>query len=302
MNIFIYTNSYDANSGGSVVMHRLCHIINEHSEHKAFIVKLDPFNFGKKTLRKYLSKIKWELINKFKFNTNKSWVTPVWNNINNFPVNSVVIYPEIINGNPLNISNVVRWLLHQPGFHTSIIEYGTRELYFKFNSAIKDFNKKGSHTSNNELKVIYYPIDIYYENKDCIRDIESCYLVRKGTDKLHVHSPDSINIDNLTHQQIAEIFRRSRKFISYDDYTAYSIFSVLCGCPSYVVPTEGQDINEWYPNEKDRYGLSFGFSENQIAWADKTKHKVYDHILAEHNESIERVKICLAEIDFYFNN
>lgn len=301
MNIFIYTNSYDANSGGSVVMHRLCHIINTYSEHDAFIVKLDPINYGKKTIRKYLSKVKWEFLNKYKFKTNANWATPVWNDNKKFPLDSVVIYPEIINGNPLKIKNVVRWLLHQPGFHTGIIEYGMQELYFKFNSAIKNFNNLGSHASTNELKVIYYPVDIYYD-KNCKRDIESCFLVRKGTNKPHVHSSDSINIDNLKHEQIAEIFRRSKKFICYDDYTAYSIFSVLCGCPSYVVPTHGQDINDWYPNEEDRYGLSFGFSENQIIWADETKHKVYEHIIAEHNKAIERVKVCLDEIEIYFNS
>lgn len=47
MNIYIYASSYDENSGGSVVLHRLCHIINKHSSHSAYLVKLDPFHYGK---------------------------------------------------------------------------------------------------------------------------------------------------------------------------------------------------------------------------------------------------------------
>jgi len=301
MNIYIYTNSYDANSGGAVVLHRLCHIINTTSQYQAYIVKLDPFCYGTKTIRKFLSKLKWEIINKHKFKVNPLWETPVWEKNKKTPEESVVIYPEIINGNPLKIKNVVRWFLHQPGYHTNIIDYGENELYFKFNSAIKDFHKKNCFTSKNELKVIYYPIDIYSPNNNIEKDIDTCYLVRKGTNKKPIHSPDAIKIDGLDHHQIAGIFRRSRNFISYDDYTAYSIFAVLCGCNSFVVPANGQDINDWYPNVNDRYGISFGFSDEQRKWAEETKHKVYEHILDEHEKSIDRVKICLAEISGFFN-
>lgn len=302
MNIYIYTNSYDVNSGGAVVLHRLCHIINKYSNHNAYIVKLDPINYGKKNIRKYLSKIKWELVSKFRFKTNVAWDTPLWNKKEKFPLDSVIIYPEIINGNPLKIKNVVRWFLHQPGYHTGVIEYGEHELYFKFNTAIKDFHKKECYTSINELKIIYYPIDIYHENNNCKRDIECCFLVRKGTKKPPIHTPEAVKIDGLSHEQIATIFRRSRKFISYDDYTAYSIFSVLCGCPSYVVPTSGQNIIDWYPNETDRYGISFGFSEEQMIWSNDTRHKVYEHVLEEHTKSIDRMKICLDEMDDFFKN
>ncbi|MGJ82402.1 WavQ [Escherichia coli] len=300
MNIYIYASSYDENSGGSVVLHRLCHIINKHSSHSAYLVKLDPFHYGKKTIRKYLSKLKWELCNKFKFKTNDDWDTPVWHKLNNIPSNSVVIYPEIINGNPLKIKNVVRWLLHQPGHHTNVIDYGKNELYFKFNSAIHDFENDGSYTAANELKVIYYPVQIYNEKLNQERDIECCYLVRKGFYKKSVHPPKAIKIDGLTHQEIADVFRRSQKFISYDDYTAYSIFSVLCGCPSYVVPTEGQTVNDWYPDERDRYGISYGFTDEQAKWAKETKDRVYRHIINEHNKSIDRVINCLQEIEVFF--
>ncbi|MCH0693911.1 WavQ [Escherichia coli] len=302
MNIYIYTNSYDENSGGSVVLHRLCHIINKYSTHNAYLVKLDPFYYGSRTIRKFLSKLKWELYSKFRFKTNNEWDTPVWLKLNDFPSDSVVIYPEIINGNPLKIKNVVRWLLHQPGYHTNIVDYGKNELYFKFNSAINDFYNEGSFLASHELKVIYYPIQIYNNKISQERDIECCYLIRKGSDKKIVHPPNSIKIDGLTHQQIANIFKRAQKFISYDDYTAYSIFSVLCGCPSYVVPTDEQSVNDWYPNESDRYGIAYGFTEEQINWAAKTKDRVYSHIVTEHNKSIDRVINCLQEIELFFDN
>lgn len=300
MKIFIYAPSYDENSGGAIVLHRLCHLINQHTENKAFLIKLDPSTCGKYTLRKILSKIKWRYYSQFKFITNENWNTPVWDK--NINVNaSIVIYPEIISGNPLKAKNIVRWLLHQPGFHNGVVNYSSNELYFKFNSAINDFYINGSKMSDNELKIINYPIDIYNStNISESRSIETCYLVRKGEHKTIVHDKESVKIDGLSHKEIAQIFRSSKKFICYDDYTAYSIFAVLCGCESYLVPSIGQSIEDWYPNKSDRYGISFGFSSEQRQWAETTKHKVLEHILSEHEKSIKNVIVCLSEMKEYF--
>lgn len=301
MKIFIYAPSYDENSGGAIVLHRLCHIINEHTDEESFIIKLDPTECVEFSVKKILSKFKWKIFNQHKFKINDKWNTPVWNE-RKLPKDSVIIYPEIVNGNPLGGDHVVRWLLHQPGYHTHFINYSENELYFKFNSAIEDFDSAGSKLSKNELKVIYYPIDIYnMDNCELNRTIESCHLVRKGANKPPVHDDGSIAIDGLTHQEIADIFRRTKKFICYDDYTAYSIFAILCGCKSYVVPDIGKSIEEWYPNMTDRFGISYGFSDEQELWAEQTSHKVLEHIIREHNKSINNTIECIKEIKSNFN-
>ncbi|MEP8640905.1 WavQ [Enterobacter kobei] len=298
MKVFICAPSFDENSGGSVVLHRLCHIINEFSQHDAFLVQLKPSYSGKITCIKLLQQLKWMIHSKSCYKTHPEWNTPLWN-AKKIPEDSVVVYPEIVNGNPLSAKHVVRWLLHQPGFHTSIINYEVGEMYYKFNSAIKDFHRDGSFTSQRELKVIYYPIDIYNESND-VKDIDCCFMVRKGTYKEKIHPANAVQIDGLGHKEVASIFKRSKRFICYDDYTAYSIFAVLCGCPSYVVPAQGQSIEDWYPNLSDRYGISFGFSKEQEEWAERTRENVYNHILAEHQRSTENVQCCLNEMADYF--
>ncbi|MEJ4044810.1 WavQ [Erwinia sp. SLM-02] len=303
MNYFICTPSYNENSGGAIVLHRLCHLINNIQGCNAYLVKSEPIFSGKLTVRMFFSQLKWYLINRKRFKVNYHWNTPVWSK-RKFPKNSVVIYPEIINGNPLKINNVVRWFLHQPGYHTGEIDYSTGELYFKFNSAIDDFEFSGSSLSREELKVIYYPIDIYNMDNinDCQRDIASCHMIRKGKDKSHIHSIDSVQVDGLTHDEMAKVFRRSKKFISYDDYTAYSIFAVLCGCESIVVPGINRSIDDWYPNESDRYGIAYGLSNEQKGWARDTCHYVHQHIVSEHEKSQLNVERCVGEIESFFRN
>ncbi|MEH0833148.1 WavQ [Pectobacterium cacticida] len=301
MIIFIYAPSYDVNNGGAIVLHRLCHVINNIKGFQAYLVK---YSTKKRRMGFIRNAFKLRCVNdkKDKYKINENWNTPVWDKYT-YPKNSVVIYPEIVNNNPLKIKNVVRWLLHQPGFHTNKIEYLPGELYFKFNSAIDDFDFPGSTLSQNELKVIYYPIDIYNNSgKDEMkRDIHSCHMVRKGKDKKFVHDENSVSIDGLSHEEVASIFRRSKRFICYDDYTAYSIFAVLCGCESVVIPDEKKTIDEWYPNITDRYGIAYGLSESQRQWALETRHKVLEHIINEHEKCEHNVQICLKEIKEYFN-
>lgn len=304
MQIFIYSPTYDDNSGGSVVLHRLCHLINSISDHQAYLIPFSSKSSVKKNMLGKLIVSCKDLVRPKHFTNfalNRHWNTPVWRK-RHIPDQAIVIYPEIISGNPLKSHHVVRWLLHQPGFHTNgQVNYGSNELYFKFNSAIKDFSQGGSVVSKHELKVIYYPIDIYHSEDISVRDIGSCHMIRKGSYKTFIHDQHSIELDGKSHGEIAAIFRRSKRFICYDDYTAYSIFAVLCGCESIVVPAEGVAIESWYPNEADRYGIAYGLSEQQLSWAKKTQHKVLEHIIDEHKNSEKRVLTCLKEIESFFN-
>lgn len=291
MNIFIYAYSYNENSGGIIALHRLCHLINEVTHYKAYLVP--HRKIGLRHDIRYIFK-------KPKFEINSGWNTPVWKT-RSFQENSVVVYPEIIKGNPLDFKNVVRWFLHNPGNFTGEIDYGDGELYYRYSSGFSYDVAYQSKLSNLFLNVKYTPFDIYYEDTEVRRDIEICYLIRKGGEKAFVHPVDSVCIDNKSHNEIAEIFRRSKRFISYDSYTAYSHFAVLCGCESIVVPEEGISIEKWYPVVSDRYGLSYGFGQEQIDWAYMTRQNLVERLIAADAMSTESVKNCLDEIFHYFS-
>lgn len=307
MKFYIYSQSYNENSGGRLVSHRLCHLLNTIDGCEAYLVHPVPERLSITNLSDFIkdtrAALKWLFKGKFlniRYNTNPNWVTPA---ITKFSMKdldtAIVVYPEVTYGNPLNGKNVVRWFLHQPGNFTQAVNFGINELHYKFNSAIQDFNHCLSVLSNQELKVIYYPLEYY--NMDGVSNKDGCcHLIRKGKDKPQCHPENSVLIDGMSHQQIAEVFKKSKRFISYDDYTAYSLFAVLCGCESIVVPGEGITKEQWYSNPTDRYGLAYGFSEEELEWANQTRSKVLEHILNEHQRSFDNVVRFVDEVKAHF--
>ncbi|MEX9871333.1 WavQ [Providencia huaxiensis] len=306
MKYYIYAPSYNENSGGCVVLHRLCHIINSIEDCEAFLVPRVPEKLCITNIKTFISDIrsisKYGLLKIFrkKFLTNKNWNTPVIQKRKIKDINdSIIVYPEITYGNPLNGKNVVRWFLHQPGYFTKEINFGINELHYKFNSAIKNFEHCLSKQSALELKVIYYPLE-YYNLENITERSGCCHAIRKGKHKKKCHPNDSILIDNLSHKQVSEIFKKSKRFISYDDYTAYSLFAALCGCESIVVPDDNVTKEQWYPLESDRYGIAYGFEENEIETANNTREKVLEHVLNEHNRTNNNVIKFIEETKEYF--
>jgi len=296
----IFTPSYNENSGGAVVLHKLCHVLNE----LGYESYVKPYSYSyevkKNNWMRFIWRLlKWSLLTSIRdFKTNPVFSTPVFKG-NTVGDDWIVIYPEVVFGNPLDAKNVVRWLLHQPGFHEGHYFYGKNELYFKFNSGIDDFHFHGSVTSSNELKVIHYPLEHYNLDGVAQKRAGTAYCLRKGRNKKILHdTTDSILIDGKSHAEVARIFKKVKRFISYDTYTAYSIFAVLCGCQSVVIPDDGVSIDEWYPNETDRYGIAYGFQN--IEEASKTACLVREHVRREEGKVKANVAGFAEEAIRYF--
>jgi hypothetical protein len=212
----------------------------------------------------------------------------------------VVIYPEVVMGNPLQAKNVVRWFLHDPGFHTKTIQYGSGELYFRFGSITNPFDPPlHSKISTQNLTVLHFPFEIYNLQNLPEKRSGTAYCLRKGKKKPLEHDlDDSILIDGLSHHEIAAIFKRVKRFISYDTKTAYSYFATLCGCESVVIPDPGISKEEWIPDPAVRIGLSYGFTDQDV---ERSPVDTLNFLTAEENKSIESIKNCLEEIDLFFN-
>ena len=196
----IFTPSYNENSGGIIVLHYLCHLINMSNLNvEAYITPL----YRNRTLEKSLIKnlksyhglLKEHLKNKFKFKTNNNFNTPIFNNV--ISNDDIVVYPEITFGNPLHASKIIRWLLHKPGYHTKDIYYGLNEFYVKFSEGlVNNFDIEGSFLSENKLYTPYFPLDLY-NLIGISKNRRGCaYSIRKGKNKTQdQHPKDAICID-----------------------------------------------------------------------------------------------------------
>lgn len=299
--IIIYAPSYSDKVGGVIALHKLCDLINRIG-HDAYIYPMFRNTaISKKNFFVANLYILRELIQKLwsKFLINPEFNTPIINKIPKKLDEFIVIYPEITLGNPLNAKNVVRWLLHNPGFHTKEIYFGIHEFYIKYHHGFDDFFHYKSFTSKNILQIKHYPINLYNLENTSEKREGTAYCLRKGAHKKIIHDlNNSVLIDNLSHQEISQIFKSVKTFISYDPNTAFSHLAVLCGCDSVVIPDDGISEEEWYPNVEDRYGIAYGFENSQKAKL--TKNNVLKGILNSDELNIQQTKLFLSEVKAYF--
>lgn len=254
-NYIIHTPHYREDVGGHIALHRLCHLLNEMGESS------------------YLWPSKRSLLdcllgrNISYFITNPAFNTPIAK-LRHLR-KSIIIYPEIVTGNPLKAKNCVRWLLHKPGFHSGVIDYGKNDLFFYYNEQFND--KTLNPDPDTQLRIIYFNQGTY-QNENLADRQGQCFLIRKGKGKKYIHENGAIPIDGLSHAETAKVFNATQYFISYDAHTFYTRLAAMCGCIPIVVPDEGISKEEWKPDINDRYGLAYGIDD--LDWAIETQHKI----------------------------
>ena len=300
----ILAPSFRPDNGGGIVLHRLCALLNELG-YEAYITRFfngSPVysNDFVAPLFEIVARSLWNFITPFKLHA--GWRTPIIKNPK-LPLGSewIVIYPELVFGNPLKAQCVVRWWLHQPGFHTGRVFYGSGEYHVDFNSFGQDFCYPGSKKASMPLNVLAFPFE-YYNLQNALPVAQrtgTAYCLRKGKGKALVHDlSDSVLIDGKSHAKVAAILKRVKTFISYDAYTAYSSFAVLCGAASVVIPDTGIDKHAWYPDPADRYGVAYGFED--MEWASETAPRVFDRMMQKESDSLKSVSFFAEDVLQYF--
>ena len=206
-----------------------------YSKHGGIIVILKTIElFNKNNIKCYLFSENPNII------INKRYYLPLTNTINN---NTIVIYPEIIYGNPLKAKNVCRWMLYYPekrGGKTLtdtwskddiLISYGsfTGNMDCKLELDTVDFYEdifKFSNKTANRKKKFYtiHKAKLQHWNNDDL-DKETNFLKSKGFEELrHTNSQEDLK----------NILNDASIFISFDVNTYISNIAVLCGCLSII--------------------------------------------------------------------
>jgi hypothetical protein len=219
INIILYIPSYQDRCGGIVVMHYFCKLINT-KYNENFCAKIFMHN-------------------------NLTYSNPFCNNfarIDEINNNTIVIYPEVISGNPLNAKNVVRWILLELGIEMPIDHY-------------KKWNKTDLiyHWEKIDKQLCCPFFNNIFSYKNSQQRDKSCYLIKKGPlihkNINYIHPSDSICIDNLSLYEINDIFNKCKFFYTYDADTAYIIYAAVCGCIPIIYEIDGVSEEEYFTSK-----------------------------------------------------
>lgn len=280
--IIIAAPSYNPSIGGGIVLHKLCHILNE--------LGYDAYLFPTLKLNGTLD---W-------FYLNDSYNTKIANSIN--PKNDIIIYPEIEFGNPFEGENVVRYILnthHLSKEGATAPTWGENDYWLYFHILFYDKIK-----DPNFLHILDTKLDIY-KDYGLDRNIESCFTYRKKSHEKNslnlIHPTNSLEIEyNTPEQELIRIFNSCKRFYSYDTETYLSVLAAQCGCESVVVPYKDitkEDIIYTQPSFK--YGISYGLED--LEHANTTKHLLRDYLQNLEDQQYIDTKIAFEKIFKYFN-
>ena len=217
--IIIYSPAYDNKCGGLVIIHYFCKLINE----------------------KYNDKYRAKLF----MNNNIKYLNPFCNNFANTDEindNTIVIYPETVTGNPLNAKNVIRWILLELGIEMPLDHYNNwnrTDLIYHW----ENIDKQLSCPFFNNI----------FTNKNLQERTKTCFLIKKGR-LIHeqinyIHNSNSINIEELSLEEIANLFNECKYFYCYDPNTAYIIYATVCGCIPIIHEIQNVNEEEYFKNK-----------------------------------------------------
>ena len=251
-------HDFDLRSGGHTVQYELARLLS----HAGFDVKVRAPN-----------KIQNPIFNGYLYG----------DKIN--PEDTIVIYAENIEHNPINAKYIMRWILAPLGINSPINRYKT----WGQNDLVYYFNNEERFISS-EINNIYKLLNIFYISpimKTINTNIRNgwCFTTRKT--QYHkqitfVHPPNSFEITR-EHNQVDyfNYFNKYKYFISYDPVTFLSVIAALCGCISIVKKIDGLSKTEWLKNTPyaqylqemnitNLYGIAYG--KDEIEHAENTVH------------------------------
>lgn len=274
----ISTHGFDMGVGGLKVLHKLCHLLNEHG-YDSYLIPLyfdHPF---------YI----YEGYN----------VKMVTQDILNNLQDVIVIYPESWYGNYLNAPNVVRWMIGPPS-EAHIKTWNDSDLWFWYAPQyITDVYNKNN---DNQLYISEQHRDIFFDQK--LKRDKTCWTLRKAqnliTPDQYVHPEEGIFIPYHAAGdliRLSNVFNQSETFYCYDDYTYLPIQALMCNTDSVVISnriTKEQFING---HELNKY-IAFGL--NDLNRAKNIRNEFYHHLDDIENKTIKQLHEFINKCYDYF--
>lgn len=183
--------------------------------------------------------------------------------------NSIVIYPEVTYGNPLNAKFVVRWLMYFYPYSKSSDAYSTNDLFIAFREYFNDIDLN----PNKLIITLNYFDSKLYRQYNFGQRKDKCYILRKGRKRkdLPKHFDGPVFDDNMSQHELVKMFNEYRYCYSYDTQTFYTAIAAVCGCIPIVVMEPGKCESDYLGPGEKHLGRAYGDSVEQIEYAKKTR-------------------------------
>ena len=166
----------------------------------------------------------------------------------NMRQNDIIIYPEVVKGNPLGFKNVVRWVLYYPGIIGGEKEYKKSECVWAFLPKFYD--------TGNILSIPTIDTSLFYSDPNIQRN-KNAYFVHKGGE-WECEGLDFNNMIRITinypqkRELLADILRHTKVLYSFDNCSILLDEAVMCGCKVYVIKRNGE-IEEYHSDYYETY-------------------------------------------------
>jgi len=265
----IYTGDYEQKYAGVRALHHLCHALNQLGQ-EAYVIGCTV--------------------------TNNKLQTPILNHqdfirMMERDISPIVVYPEVVHGNPLESTSVVRWILNTPGHLGGDKYYAASELLFCYS---QDFMPVEMSALNLRVPVIDQSIFNNINNPNDEKREGTCFYANKyllAGYELTEDVKNSVSLCQdvkLTRTEIAAILRKSELMYCYEP-TALITEAKLCGCPVVMINTPY--LRPEIEVDIKGHGISLGTAGIDIQEAKRTVHKeseLYEQIIRDSWSDIRR--------------
>lgn len=171
---------------------------------------------------------------------------------------AIVVYPEIIEGNPLDAKHVVRWLLYYAGTYRGNKRFLETDMVWGYTTRIAADYGTGD--------VLFLPTvdeNFFVPPSAEVEREGTCYYAHKhrtfyGGTPAQVSGSVEITNPGQSRDEVLRLLQTSKVFYTYED-TALMIEAVLCGCPVICVPSE--HFKEGCGLDDFNAGIAWGLAE-----------------------------------------
>ncbi|BBT39276.1 Glycosyl transferases group 1 [Pseudomonas guariconensis] len=196
-------------------------------------------------------------------------------------VEPIVIYPEVIDGNPLAGNVVVRYLLNHPGFFGAVSPFEDSDILFSYTRGLLQPgmpDDRVMYMPAVDTTIFCLPTDsaIRIPGKICY------YQGRNGQAPVdpQLLTPDAVEItlgSPGTWEELAALFQQCEYFYC-TEASGLAAEAVLCGCVAIILP------NRYAPrplsqHENNNYGVAWGNTPENIQRARETAPLLLESLL-----------------------